>query len=89
MEPSAYVLVVALHHRKMNRKHKNLSSLPGIREKDNIMKIYIIQYVAYGDRSKTVQVFDKFFCTRKSADEVATQLRACGHKSIKIVPLVQ
>ena len=23
MEPSAYVLVVALHHRKMNRKHKN------------------------------------------------------------------
>lgn len=53
------------------------------------MKIYIIQYVAYGDRSKTVQVFDKFFCTRKSAEEVAKQLRACGHKSINIVSLTQ
>lgn len=53
------------------------------------MKIYIITYVAYGDRSKTVQVFDKFFCTRKSAEETAKLLRACGHKSIKIVPLVQ
>ena len=53
------------------------------------MKIYIIQYVAYGDRSKTTQVFDKFFYTRKSAEETAKQLRACGHKSVKIVPLVQ
>lgn len=53
------------------------------------MKIYIIQYVAYGDRTKTTQVFDKFFCTRKSAEETAKLLRACGHKSIKIVPLVQ
>lgn len=53
------------------------------------MKIYIIQYVAYGDRSKTVQVFDKFFCTRKSAEETAQQLRACGHTAVKIVPLVQ
>lgn len=53
------------------------------------MKIYIIQYVAYGDREKTVQVFNNFFTTRKSADEVAKQLRACGHKSVKIVPLVQ
>lgn len=53
------------------------------------MKIWIIHYVAYGDRSKTVQVFDKFFCTRKSADEVAKQLRACGHAAVKIVPLVQ
>ena len=53
------------------------------------MKIYIIQYVAYGDTTKTTQVVDKFLCTRKSADEVATQLRACGHKSIKIVRLVQ
>lgn len=53
------------------------------------MKIYIIQYVAYGDREKIVQVFDKFFCTRKSADEVAKQLRACGHTAVKIIPLVQ
>ena len=37
MELRADVLVVALHHRKMNRKHKNLSSLPGIREKDKFM----------------------------------------------------
>lgn len=53
------------------------------------MKIYIIQYVAYGDRKKTVQVFNNFFTTRKSADEVAKQLRACGHSAVKIVPLVQ
>ncbi len=53
------------------------------------MKIYIITYVAYGDRSKTVQVFNKFFITRKSAEETAQQLRACGHTAIKIVPLVQ
>ena len=53
------------------------------------MKIYIITYVAYGDRTKTTQVFDKFFITRKSAEETAQQLRACGHKSVKIVPLVQ
>lgn len=53
------------------------------------MKIYILQYISYGDRNKTVQVFDKFFCTRKSADEVAKQLRACGHSAVKIVPLVQ
>ena len=84
MEPSAYVLVVALHHRKMNRKHKNHQKKEG-----NLMKIYIIQYVAYGDRTKTVQVFNNFFITRKSAEETAQQLRACGHKSIKIVPLVQ
>lgn len=25
------------------------------------MKIYILQYISYGDRNKTVQVFDKFF----------------------------
>lgn len=53
------------------------------------MKIWIIQFVAYGDKSKTTQVFDKFFCTRKSAEEVAKQLRACGHKSINIVSLTQ
>ena len=53
------------------------------------MKIYILQYISYGDRTKTVQVFDKFFCTRKSAEETAQQLRACGHTAVKIVPLVQ
>ena len=53
------------------------------------MKIYIITYVAYGDRTKTVQVFDKFFYTRKSAEETAKLLRACGHAAVKIVPLVQ
>lgn len=53
------------------------------------MKIYIIQYVAYGDRSKTVQVFNNFFATRKSAEETAKQLRACGHTAVKIIPLVQ
>lgn len=53
------------------------------------MKIYIIQYVAYGDRSKTLQVFSNFFNTRKSAEETAKQLRACGHTAVKIVPLVQ
>ena len=53
------------------------------------MNIYIIQYISYGDRNKTVQVFDKFFCTRKNAEETAKQLRACGHKSINIVSLTQ
>lgn len=53
------------------------------------MKIYIIQFVAYGDRTKTVQVFDKFFCTHKSAEETAKWLRACGHTAVKIVHLVQ
>lgn len=53
------------------------------------MKIYIIQYVSYGDRSKTVQVFDTFFYTRKSAEETAKLLRACGHSVIKIVSLTQ
>ena len=53
------------------------------------MKIYIIQYVAYGDRSKTVQVFNNFFITRKRAEETAQQLRACGHTAVKIIPLVQ
>ena len=53
------------------------------------MKIWIIQFVAYGDKSKTTQVFDKFFYTRKSAEETAKWLRACGHTAVKIVPLVQ
>lgn len=53
------------------------------------MKIYIIQYISYGDRNQTVQVFDKFFCTRKSAEETAKLLRACGHTAVKIIPLVQ
>lgn len=53
------------------------------------MKIWIISFVAYGDRTKTVQVFNNFFATRKSAEETVQQLRACGHKSVKIVPLVQ
>ena len=53
------------------------------------MKIYIITYVAYGDRSKTLQVFNNFFSTRKSAEETAKQLRASGHTAVKIIPLVQ
>lgn len=53
------------------------------------MKIYIITYIAYGDREKTTQVFNNFFCTRKSAEETAKQLRACGHTAVKIIPLVQ
>ena len=53
------------------------------------MKIYIITYVAYGDRTKTTQVFDKFFITRKSAEEMAKWLRACGHSAVKIVSLTQ
>ena len=53
------------------------------------MKIYIIQYVSYGDRTKTVQVFNNFFITRKSAEETAQQLRACGHSAVKIVSLTQ
>ena len=53
------------------------------------MKIYIITYVAYGDRTKTVQVFNNFFSTRKSAEETAKQLRACGHSTVKIVSLTQ
>ena len=53
------------------------------------MKIYIITYVAYGDRTKTVQVFNNFFSTRKSAEETATQLRACGHTAAKTIPSVQ
>ena len=53
------------------------------------MKIYIIQFVAYGDKTKTVQVFDKFFCSRKAAEETVKCLRACGHSAVKIVPLVQ
>ena len=53
------------------------------------MKIYIIQFVAYGDKSKTTQVFDKFFCTRKSAEVTAKWLRAYGHTAVKIVSMVQ
>lgn len=53
------------------------------------MKIWIIHFVAYGDRTKTVQVFDKFFCTRKSAEETVKWLRACGHTAVKIVSLTQ
>lgn len=53
------------------------------------MKIYIIQYVSYGDRTKTVQVFNNFFSTRKSAEETAKQLRACEHTAVKIVSLTQ
>lgn len=53
------------------------------------MKIWIISFISYGDKSKTTQVFDKFFCTRKSAEETAKWLRACGHGAVKIVPLVQ
>ena len=53
------------------------------------MKIYIIQFVAYGDKSKTTQVFDKFFCSRKAAEELAKWLRACGHTAVKIASLTQ
>ena len=53
------------------------------------MKIYIIQFISYGDKNKTVQVFDKFFCSRKAAEDMAKWLRACGHSAVKIVSLTQ
>ena len=53
------------------------------------MKIWIITFVAYGDRTETVQIFDQFFCSRKAAEEVAKVLRACEHSSVKIVSLTQ
>lgn len=53
------------------------------------MKIWIIHFVAYGDRTETVQIFEQFFCSRKAAEEMAKWLRACGHSAVKIVPLVQ
>lgn len=53
------------------------------------MKIWIISFVAYGDRTENVQIFDNFFCTRKSAEETAKWLRACGHSAVKIVSLTQ
>lgn len=53
------------------------------------MKIYIIQFVAYGDRTETVQIFEQFFCSRKAAEEMAKWLRACGHSAVKIVSLTQ
>ena len=53
------------------------------------MKIWIISFVAYGDRTETVQIFDSFFCSRKAAEETASWLRACGHKAVKIVSLTQ
>ena len=53
------------------------------------MKIWIISFVAYGDRTETKQIFDKFFCSRKAAEEMATWLRNNGHTAVKIVPLVQ
>lgn len=53
------------------------------------MKIWIIQFVAYGDRTNTVQTFNNFFCTRKSAAETAKWLRNNGHSNIKIVSLRQ
>ena len=53
------------------------------------MKIWIISFVAYGDRTETTQIFDKFFCTRKSAEATAKWLRACGHSAVKIVSLTQ
>ena len=53
------------------------------------MKIWIISFVAYGDRTEKTQKFDKFFCSRKAAEDMAKWLRACGHSAVKIVPLVQ
>lgn len=53
------------------------------------MKIWIVQFVAYGDRTNTTQIFDNFFCTRKSAEEMAKWLRNNGHTAIKIVSLTQ
>lgn len=53
------------------------------------MKIWIISFVAYGDRTETVQIFDSFFCSRKAAEETASWLRACGHKAVKVVSLTQ
>ena len=53
------------------------------------MKIWIISFVALSDKTKTVQVFDKFFCSRKAAEETVKWLRACGHTAVKIVSLTQ
>ena len=53
------------------------------------MKIWIISFVAYGDRTETTQIFDNFFCSRKAAEDMAKWLRACGHTAVKIVSLTQ
>lgn len=53
------------------------------------MKIWIITFVAYGDRSKTVQIYEQFFCSRKAAEEISKVLRACGHTAVKVVSLTQ
>lgn len=53
------------------------------------MKIWIISFVAYGDRTEKTQIFDNFFCSRKAAEETAKWLRACGHSAVKIVSLTQ
>lgn len=53
------------------------------------MKIWIIHFVAYGDRTETVQIFEQFFCSRKAAEEMVKWLRACGHSAVKIVSLTQ
>ena len=53
------------------------------------MKIWIITFIAFGDRTETVQVFEQFFCSRKAAEETATWLRRCGHTAVKVVTLTQ
>lgn len=53
------------------------------------MKIWIISFVAYGDRTETVQIFDSFFCSRKAAEEMAKWLRNNGHTAVKVVSLTQ
>ena len=60
-----------------------------ITKEESKMKIWIISFVAYGDRTEKTQIFDKFFCSRKAAEDMAKWLRACGHSAVKIVPLVQ
>lgn len=74
MEPSADVLVVALHHRKMNQQHKNISSLPGIREKVNLMEEFAIGFYVPGHSTATVEDLEDFLsCLEYAAPQVVTK----------------
>ena len=51
--------------------------------------IIIGLYFALKNRTEKTQIFDKFFCSRKAAEDMAKWLRACGHSAVKIVSLTQ
>lgn len=50
-------------------------------------KIWIITFVAYG--TYAFNVYADYYRTKEEAERCASELRACGHKLVRVQPLTR